>query len=85
MTASPRKRAAAKAAPTRKGNTVSDDTKQPDPEPTPPEQPDEDAAPAGLQLGDLQHCPTPGLCFPYGLSADTSHAACEHGETHANS
>lgn len=32
---------------------------------------------------DPAHCPTPTVCFPYGLGPDTSHAACIHGETHA--
>jgi hypothetical protein len=32
---------------------------------------------------DPEHCPTPGMCFPYGFGPDTSHAACIHGETHA--
>lgn len=47
------------------------------------DEPDEAPASAGLQLEHLEHCPTPGLCFPYGLAADTSHAVCVHGETHA--
>lgn len=56
---------------------------QPADEPADEGEPDEAPASAGLQFDQLEHCPTPGLCFPYGLAADTSHAACIHGETHA--
>jgi hypothetical protein len=68
---------------TKKTDDMVKKTDEPKTDPA-PEQPDEDAAPTGLQLGDLGHCPTPWVCFPY-LPADASHAACVHGETHASS
>lgn len=54
-----------------------------------PEHPDrwpwpDDEPPAEAEPFDPAHCPTPGMCFPYGLAPDTSHAACIHGETHAS-